>query len=79
MVTIFPTFVRRRNRDSSVDSICTRCFQTIASVDSDEELATHEEKHICDPYGEFSSICFNPDKWSHEVRPLQAPIQYQAD
>jgi len=51
----FPPFVRRRNKDSSVDSICTTCFQTIASVASEDDLAAHEQKHICDPLGEFVS------------------------
>jgi len=53
-MTTFPQFVRRQNRDSSIDSICTKCFLTIASVTtSEKDLAAHEEKHICDPYGEF--------------------------
>jgi hypothetical protein len=56
-MTTFPQFVRRRNRDSSIDSICTKCFLTIASVTTNEDdLAAHEEKHICDPYEGFSRM-----------------------
>ena len=50
-MTTYPQFVKRRNRDSSIDSICTKCFLTIASVTtSEDDLAAREEKHICDPY-----------------------------
>lgn len=54
-MTSFPPFARRRNKDSSIDSICTKCFQTIASVAYEDDLAAHEQKHICDPLGEFVS------------------------
>ena len=54
-----PKFVRRQNQDSSVDSICTKCVQTIASAECEEELAAPEQKHICDPFGEFSFAYFN--------------------
>jgi len=53
-----PAFVRRQNKNSLIDSICTKCFLTIASAGSEEELVAHEEKHVCDPYGEFSNHAF---------------------
>lgn len=43
-------FAHRRNPDASIDSICTTCFQTIASEDSEGKLIVHEERHSCDPY-----------------------------
>jgi hypothetical protein len=49
MKTLIP-FAHRRNPDASIDSICTTCFQTIASADSVDKLITHEEHHSCDPY-----------------------------
>jgi hypothetical protein len=53
-MTTFISFARRRNQDSTVDSICTRCYQTIASGQSDALLAIAEENHSCDPNGEFN-------------------------
>jgi hypothetical protein len=70
----FPPFARRRNIDSSIDSICTKCFLTIASAGSDEELVGHEEKHVCDPHGAFGDMYFNPDKRAHGVRRPQANL-----
>jgi hypothetical protein len=48
------SFARRRNRDSTVDSICTKCYQTIASERDETKLTSAEEGHTCDPYGEFN-------------------------
>jgi hypothetical protein len=76
-MTTFPTFARRRNRDSSIDSICKKCFATIASAGSEEELVALEEKHVCDPYGEFGSMWFNPDTRAHGLRRAHRP-QIQA-
>lgn len=39
-------FVRRVNRDGSVDSICTHCFITVATG-SDAELDGAEAIHQC--------------------------------
>ena len=54
-MTAFPLFARRLNKDSSIDSICTKCFQTIATLACEDDLAEPEQKHICDPLGEFCS------------------------
>jgi hypothetical protein len=67
-MTTFPKFARRRNKDSSIDSICTKCFVTIASMDSEEELVAPEEIHVCDPFGGFSDMYFDSDTRTHEVR-----------
>jgi hypothetical protein len=74
-MTIFPTFARRRNQNSSIDSICTKFFLTIASASGEEELVAHEEKHVCDLYGEFSSMWFDPESRAYGVRQPPAPIQ----
>lgn len=46
-------FARRRNYDSSVDSICLQCYQTVARAENDIGLAPHEENHLCNPFGEW--------------------------
>lgn len=48
-MTTFVSFARRQNHDSSIDSICTKCYQTVASADSAGELVAPEESHVCDP------------------------------
>jgi hypothetical protein len=53
-MTKFISFARRHNQDSTVDSICSRCYQTIASGDSEATLATIEEGHSCDPNCEYN-------------------------
>ena len=45
MTTLFD---HRLNRDASFDSICTTCFKTIASENSESKLLAHEERHTCD-------------------------------
>ncbi len=53
-MTTFISFARRQNRDASIDSICTRCYQTIASADTPGDLEVYERTHQCDPNGEFN-------------------------
>ena len=55
----FGPFARRKNPDKSIDSICTACFQTIASEDLEGDLIAHEERHACDPYWAFSRARFD--------------------
>ena len=43
------SFVRRENRDSTVDSICLKCYQTIVKANYEAELVSAEEKHNCLP------------------------------
>ena len=47
-------FAQRQNRDSSVDSICTRCYQTVGSAGNAAGLENAEHRHRCDPNGEFN-------------------------
>jgi len=53
MISLLP-FAHRKNSDGSIDSICTMCFQTIATEDSEGKLIAHEERHLCDPNWQFS-------------------------
>ena len=41
-------FSHRPNNDGSVDSICLRCFRTIASNNHEWSLAMLESQHECD-------------------------------
>lgn len=43
------SFVHRRNRDGSIDSICTQCFATVATCEFEAELLQAERFHACDP------------------------------
>ena len=52
MTTVI-SFARRLNRDSSIDSICTKCCETVASANCENELAGQERGHLCDPSGQF--------------------------
>jgi len=42
-------YVHRPNKDGSHDSICTRCYATVASVSDEGELTSHERAHVCVP------------------------------
>jgi hypothetical protein len=42
-------FPHRHNKDENFDSICTRCYATVATVGEEWELSSYESKHICDP------------------------------
>jgi hypothetical protein len=64
----YPKFARRRNRDSSIDSICTLCFQTIASADREEDLVHREEVHICDPDWASNHMYLRPDLRTRALR-----------
>lgn len=43
-----PPFTHRHNKNLSHDSICTRCFMTVATSVTEEDLTPHEEAHVCD-------------------------------
>ena len=51
-------FPHRNNRDGSFDSICTKCFATVASAQTDAALAVYDKKHICDPTVLFDQANF---------------------
>jgi hypothetical protein len=44
-----PTFPHRHNKDGIIDSICSECLLTVASVRVERELAQYEEAHVCSP------------------------------
>jgi len=48
MISMDERFLHHFNCDGSFDSICMRCFQTIASVNCDTALADAEHQHKCD-------------------------------
>ena len=41
------TFPHRLNPDGTWDSICTKCYLTIATEKSEEALAAAEQRHDC--------------------------------
>jgi len=43
------TFSHRINSDRTVDSICHKCFATVATAKHESELLAEEELHACDP------------------------------
>jgi hypothetical protein len=40
-------YPHRRNRDGTWDSICTKCFLTVARCKTESDLAEFEKAHIC--------------------------------
>ena len=49
-------FARRQNQDSSVDSICSNCYQTITTSNSTSDLDSAEQNHLCNPHAEFNHL-----------------------
>jgi hypothetical protein len=43
------SYPHRVNADLSVDSICTRCYRTVASTRYVWDLSHSEAAHVCDP------------------------------
>ena len=76
MVTVPPFAKRRNNITESIDSICTKCFKTIATESSEVELVAHETRHLCDPYWEFVSLWFDPE--SRAQRAMYPPARIPA-
>jgi hypothetical protein len=42
-------FVRRANKNGTTDSICTRCFVTVATGTWEADLDRAERSHVCNP------------------------------
>jgi hypothetical protein len=40
-------FVRRSNRDFTIDSICIACFKTVATAERESDLMEKENMHTC--------------------------------
>jgi hypothetical protein len=43
-------FAHRLIPDGTVDSICPRCFVTVASAANEADLVLKEQLHVCDPF-----------------------------
>ena len=43
----FP-FSHRPQRNGSYDSICTKCFATVARSHNEADLEAEENRHVCD-------------------------------
>lgn len=43
-------FAHRFVPDGTVESICPRCFVTLASSKNEPDLAVKEQHHVCDPF-----------------------------
>lgn len=43
-----PAFSHRQNPDSTFDSICKRCYRTIATTESESDLIRSEKEHTCE-------------------------------
>jgi hypothetical protein len=53
------SFVRRVNRDSTIDLICIHCFQTAASGKSDAEVNDAAQQHACVSLEEIAFRAFD--------------------
>ena len=54
-----PKFPRRHNSDGTIESICTSCFATVATVTKDTDLQAAEDAHIF-PGLDLSRILYPP-------------------
>ena len=45
---ISSAFAHRHNRDGTWDSICPKCFFTLATEQREERLVVHEQDHDCE-------------------------------
>ena len=43
-----PKFAHRENANGTFDSICLRCFRTVATARSESALREKEQQHACD-------------------------------
>ncbi len=42
-------YAHRRNHDGTLDSICKRCYLTVARAYREGDLAPMETRHVCQP------------------------------
>jgi hypothetical protein len=54
-------FVHRCNFDKSYESICTKCYVTVAKADLEADLRRFEDAHICSAV-DLGSILHPEDK-----------------
>jgi hypothetical protein len=45
-----PEFVHRPNPDGTTDSVCRKCFVTVASAVWEADLDPVEQLHVCDAF-----------------------------
>jgi hypothetical protein len=48
-MTSFISFARKRKQDSTFDSVCTRCYETVATGKNEANVAEAEQAHFCEP------------------------------
>lgn len=48
-------FAHRVNNNGTVDSICLRCFGTVASLPKEMDLEQKEHAHTCWPLAQYTS------------------------
>jgi hypothetical protein len=74
-------FAHRHNPDGTIDSICLRCYLTIASKSEEQELEDSEHHHACHPihlYGNWrdqistETPLNHPDEVTHSIGSLEA-------
>ena len=53
-------FPHRFNADGSYDSICTLCHLTVATVKIEDDLARHEQGHVCNPIRLYQVSQYTP-------------------
>jgi hypothetical protein len=41
-------FARRIHLNGTIDSICLRCFQTVATSQDETDLLFYEARHVCE-------------------------------
>ena len=68
----FLLFAHRNNPDGTCDTICSRCFQTIATVRDEAELPRIESQHVCDPtsLGKIRAIEFSKTHVGYEQKSI---------
>jgi hypothetical protein len=49
-------YSHRRNPDATFDSICHRCFSTVATESSEGALAKHEQQHECEALAQARAL-----------------------
>jgi hypothetical protein len=58
MASKLRTFPRRVNRDGSYDSICLKCFATVATTRTEIELAAFDAIHACNHAMVYDRLLF---------------------
>ena len=48
-MTSFISFARKRKENFTFDSVCTRCYEVVASDQTEPVLAEAEQSHACEP------------------------------